>query len=154
MIPSASSRSGRLVATFAIMLMAVLVVRAPVVTVDRLLHATHHNHEANAFAGAIQAPDHHNGHHDDHHGASHEELGDTPVIEASPDDAASNTATTGPHHHHHHDAPSVYGLSHDVTLPVVWLSDMPLFELDDDLRNGVEDYRRDRPPKALLAYVA
>jgi hypothetical protein len=139
-----------MVATFAIMLMAVLVVRAPVVTVDRLLHATHHNHEANAFAGAIQAPDHHDG----HHGASHEEPGDTSVIEVSPDDAASNAATTGPHHHHHHEAPSVYGLFDDVTLPGARLSDMPLFELNDDLRNGVEDYRRDRPPKILLAYFA
>lgn len=138
-----------MVATFAIMLMAVLVVRAPVAALDRLQHVAHQSHAADAFSGPLEAYDHQGDHNDDREDDHH----DAPMVDTVADDAAGDAGTTAPHHHHH-DASSVYGLSESVTLPIAWPSATPRFKLDDDLRKGVEDYRRDRPPKPALDHVA
>ena len=84
----------------------------------------------------------------------HGEHDDAPSAEAVPDEPASDRAASGLNHHHHHDGPSVYSLTASLNLPIVWsLSTLP-FRLDDDLRNGIDAFQQDRPPKTRLAYVA
>lgn len=136
-------------AALAVMLMTLLVVQAPIATVDRLLHDAGRGHPANAFLGAVvDLPEHHDRGHD------HDEHDDAPSAEAVPDEPASDRAASGLNHHHHHDGPSVYSLTASLNLPIVWsLSTLP-FRLDDDLRKGIDAFQQDRPPKTRLAYVA
>lgn len=161
MISRADSRWGRAVAAFAAALMTLLVVQAPIATVDRLLHDFGQAHAANPFAGAIidlPEHDHERGRgHDSisagHHDGDHDKA---PLGQAVADAPSSDPATPGlnHHHHHHHDGPSAYGLADGVALPVAWsFSAMP-FSLDDDLRKGIHAFQQDRPPKAPLAHVA
>ena len=137
-------------AAFAVMLMALLVVQAPITMVDQLLHATDHGHAANAFAGGlIDPPDH------DHHepDAAAADDHDEEAVRLVADDTSGDPATPGPHHHHH-DGPSVYGLTGGPSLPPAPSSRTVPFQLDDELRHGIEGVGRDRPPKARLAHVA
>jgi hypothetical protein len=144
------------VAALAVMLMALLVVQAPIATVDQFLHDAGHGHPANAFVGAVvDLPEHHERDHGHESIAvDHDEHDDAPAAQAVSGEPASDPATSGLNHHHHHDGPSVYGLTASLSLPVVWsLSTMP-FRLDDDLRNGIDAFQQDRPPKTHLAHVA
>jgi hypothetical protein len=145
------------VGALAVMLMALLVVRSPVATVDRLLHDTGQAHAANAFVGAVA------GLHEHEHDGDHDHLGiatDHAEQEAVPgaatvtDDASPDQATLNLHHHHHHDSPSVYALSESPNLAGAWSSSPLPFRLDDDLRQGIDAYQQDRPPKAFLIHVA
>ena len=139
-------------AAFAVMLMTLLVVQAPVATVDRLLHAMGHGHAANAFAGAVlDTADHdHDDHHDD--GSASEAAGQAAdVVE---DGASVGAGEPGPHHHHRHDNPSVHGLAGAPSLPFAWTSSPSPFGAEDDLRRGLGAPLQDRPPKGLLAHVA
>jgi hypothetical protein len=159
-IPRADSRPGRVMAALAVMLMALLVVQAPVGMVDRLLHATGHGHVANAFAGAlIELPD--QDHHDDHHApdapAFDHAAGDDHDAGSSQrvaDDTPDAPATPDPHHHHHYHQDSPYGPAGGLSLPLAQSSQAAPFGLDDDLRHGIDGVGRDRPPKARLAHVA
>ena len=136
-------------AALAVMLMTLLVVQAPVATVDRLLHATGHGHVANAFAGAlIELPD------QDHHDAGQDAGQDAGSSLRVADDAPNAPATPDPHHHHHHHQDGPYGLAGGLSLPLAASSQAASFRLDDDLRHGIEGVGRDRPPKARLAHVA
>lgn len=150
-IPSVDSRLGRIMAAFAAMLMTLLVVQAPIASVDRLLHAAGHSHAANAFAGMlIDLPDH------DHQAANLIDAADDHDAGSAhlvADEAPSEQAAPGPHHHHHHDGPSVYGAAGGLDLPRARSSRAAPFRLEDDLRHGLEGPGRDRPPKALLAHV-
>jgi hypothetical protein len=139
---------------FAVMLLALLVVRAPIATVDRVLHDVGHGHAANAFADALlDSPDHGHHHDGDRAGAADDDHA-APSVQLVADDTPDDPATPAPHHHHHHDGASVYGPVGGVTLPEAWSSEATPFRLRNDLRNGIEDHPRDRPPKALLAHVA
>ncbi len=149
MIARANSRLGRWVGALAVMLMALLVAQAPVALVDRLLHDTGQAHAANAFAGAIidLSAHEHDGAHQEHDAAqSPGSVSD----DGSPDPATLNLH----HHHHHHDSPSVYALPETSGLVVAWTSSPLPFGLEDDLRQGIDAFQQDRPPKALLALVA
>ncbi|WP_181242864.1 hypothetical protein [Caulobacter vibrioides] len=142
------------------MLMALLVVRAPVATIDRLLHDTGQTHAASAFVGAIvDAPEHeHDGDHNHPSLAADHDAHDAGTSAANvTDDASSDPATLSQHHHHHHhhhDSPSVYGLPESSDLTVAWSSSPSLFGSQHDLRQGIEAVQQDRPPKPLLIYVA
>lgn len=141
MIARADSRIGRWVGALAVMLMALLVVQAPVVIIDRLLHDTGQAHAANAFAGAIIDLEAHE------HDAA-------PSPGSVSEDGSSDPATPNLHHHHHHDSPSVYALPDSSSLVVAWTSSPLPFGLEDDLRQGIDAFQQDRPPKVLLALVA
>ena len=136
-------------AALAVMLMTLLVVQAPIATVDQFLHDAGHGHPANAFVGAVvDLPEHHER---ESIAVGHD---DAPAAQTVSDEPASDPAGSGLNHHHHHDGPSVYGLTASLSLPVVWsLSTLP-FRLDDDLRKGIDAFQQDRPPKARLAHVA
>jgi hypothetical protein len=139
-------------AAFAVMLMALLVVQAPIATVDRLLHAMGQGHAANAFAGAVlDAADHD---HDDHHDDGPAGLAAGQAADVVEDGASVDPSEPGPHHHHHHDSPSVYSLTGAPRLPVAWTSSSSPFGAEDDLRRGLGAPLQDRPPKARLAHVA
>jgi hypothetical protein len=143
-------------AAFAVMLMALLVVQTPVAMVDRLLHATGHGHAANGFAGAlIDAPDqdHDHGGDHDHHEPDADHDRDAAEVRLVADDAPNDPAAPSPHHHHQ-DSPSIYGLAGGLSLPLVRSAPAVPFRLDDDLRHGIGEVGRDRPPKAKLAHVA
>lgn len=148
MIALADSRLGRWVAALAVMLMALLVVQAPIALVDRLLHDTGQAHAANAFAGAIIDHEAHG------HAGAHEEHDAAPSPGSVSDDGSPDPATPNLHHHHHHDSPSVYALPESSSLVVAWTSSPLPFGLEDDLRQGIDAFQQDRPPKALLALVA
>lgn len=142
-------------AAFAVMLMTLLVVQAPIATVDRLLHAMGQGHAANAFAGAVlDTADHDHDDHDDHHddGPAGEATGH--AADVMEDGASIDTGEPGPHHHHHHDSPSVYGLTGAPHLPVAWTSSSSPFGAEDDLRRGLGAPLQDRPPKIFLVHVA
>lgn len=157
MIARADSRLGRCVGALAVMLMALLVVRSPVATVDRLLHDIGQAHAANAFVGGV-AGLHEHGHDGDHDhlgiAADHDEQDAVPGAATVTDDASPDPATPNPHHHHHHDSPSVYALSESSNPAVAWSSSPLPFRLNDDLRQGIDAFQQDRPPKALLIHVA
>ncbi|WP_299008504.1 hypothetical protein [uncultured Caulobacter sp.] len=150
-------RLGKAVAVLSVLLMAVLVVRAPIASLDRVLHATGQAHAANAFAGAvIDAHDH------DHDGGQGEDHADELALDA-PDDATTQTikdgwsadpSTPGPHHHHHADSPSIHGALVTAGLPTTWSSSRSAFGVEDDVRRGLGAVLRDRPPKIPLAHVA
>ncbi len=118
------------------MLMALLVVRAPAATVDRLLHDTGQVHSANAFAGALVDL------HEHEQEAEHAHLKTAADHEAVDADGGSSAL-----HHHHH-------LPEGSNLMVAWSSSPLPFRLNNDLRQGIDALLQDRPPKALLAYVA
>lgn len=147
MIPRTDSWLGRIVAACAVMLMALLVVQAPVSTADHMLHAAGQAHAANAFADALLDPSEHD--HvstisaDDDQAASTDQA----VSDQTPDDATSPGS-----HHHHHDGPSV--LASGLNLPIAWSSQVAAFKLDDDLRNGVSGFPQERPPKPDLEHTA
>jgi hypothetical protein len=142
-------------AAFAVMLMALLVVQAPIAMLDQLLHATGHGHVANTFAGALIDPPDHDHDHDDRRpdaSAVDNDHGEETVRPVA-NDTSGDPATPGPHHHHQ-DGPSVYGLTGGPSLPLARSSRAVPFQLDDELRHGIEGVGRDRPPKARLAHVA
>lgn len=145
MIAGKNRRLGRCVGALAVMLMALLVVRAPAATVDRLLHDTGQVHSANAFAGALVDL------HEHEQEAEHAHLKTAADHEAVDADGGSSALH---HHHHHHDSPSIYGLPEGSNLMVAWSSSPLPFRLNNDLRQGIDALLQDRPPKALLAYVA
>ncbi|MDR7229924.1 hypothetical protein J2X45_000987 [Caulobacter sp. BE264] len=126
------------------MLMALLVVRAPAVTVDRLLHDTGQVHSANAFAGALVDL------HEHEQEAEHAQLKSA----ADQEEVDADGGSSALHHHHHHDSPSIYGLPEGSGLMVTWSSSPLPFRLNNDLRQGIDALLQDRPPKALLVYVA
>ena len=143
MIAGKKRRLGRCVGALAVMLMALLVVRAPVATVDRLLHDTGQVHSANAFAGALVDLYEHE------QEAEHAHLKTAADQEEADADGGSSAL-----HHHHHDSPSIYGLPEGSSLMVTWSSSPLPFRLNNDLRQGIDALLQDRPPKPLFGYVA
>lgn len=143
MIAGKNRRLGRCMGALAVMLMALLVVRAPVATVDRLLHDTGQVHSANAFAGALVDL------HEHEQEAEHAHLKTAADQEEVNADGGSSAL-----HHHHHDSPSLYGLPEGSNLMVTWSSSPLPFRLNNDLRQGVDALLQDRPPKTLFGYVA
>lgn len=126
-------------AAFAVMLMAVLVLQAPILTVDRALHDAGYDHPANAFAGAVvDAPE-------------HDEV--RAAVTADSDGSGLDAAAPASHHHHH-DTSSAYDLSEALKLPTAWSSSVASFRLADDLRQGIDASPQKRPPRTLLTHVA
>lgn len=155
-IARADSRLGRYVGALAVMLVTLLVVQAPIATVDRLLHDAGRAHAANAFVGAVvDLPEHEQDSRHDHPSiaADHDKHDAAPAAQALADEPSSDPATPGLTHHHH-DNPSVYGLVESLSLAVAWSSSPTPFRSDDDLRKGIDAFLQDRPPKALLVHVA
>lgn len=155
-IARADSRLGRGVAALAVMLMTLLVVQAPMASVDRLLHDAGQGHAANAFVGAVvDLPEHDHDRDHDHQVAptDHDDHDGIPAAQTVSDEPSPDPAASGLNHHHH-DGPSVYGLMAGLNLPTTWSSSTMPFSLDDDLRNGIDAFQQDRPPKTLLAHVA
>lgn len=137
------------------MLMTLLVVQAPIATVDRLLHDTGHAHAANAFVGAVvDLPEHEHNFDRQNATADQDEQDPASIAPIVADAPPSDPATPDLNHHHHHDSASVYGLPESSTLAVAWSSSALPFRLDDDLRKGIDAFQQDRPPKALLVHVA
>lgn len=145
---------GKGMAMFAVVLMTLLVVQAPIATVDGILHSAGYGHAANAFAGAlIDLTGHDRDHHDDHHGDAQGKA-DAAVSLQTTDDGAPMPDTPASHHHHQSDHQSVYGLAWGPSLPMAWSSSPSTFGVEDDLRLGIGAPLQERPPKASLVHVA
>ncbi|NQE61326.1 hypothetical protein [Caulobacter sp. RHG1] len=140
---------GKGMAIFAVVLMTLLVVQAPIATVDGILHTAGYGHAANAFAGAlVDLTGHDKDHHDGHDGE------DASANVQADDDGGPMPDTPAPHHHHQSDHASVYGLAGAPSLPMAWATSPHVFGLENDLRHGIGAPLQERPPKTLLVHVA
>lgn len=134
---------------FALLLMTLLVVQAPVASVDRLLHALGQGHTANAFAGLLLASA--EGDHDRHH--DHDGAHGAAEGPGLADGGDIEPGAFGPHHHHH-DTQPIYALAAATGMASAWSSTHVPFGIEDDLRYGIGARPQERPPKQVLAIVA
>jgi len=147
-----NNQLGKGVTALAVMLIAMLVVQAPVAMVDRALHASGQAHTANAFAGplTIDLADHdHDHHHDDDHQDHHDDDAADAAVSIDDDrDPSSQPA------HHHHDGPSLLSLTATMGLTSPWAAAKPPWPGWDTSLASAEPSAQKRPPKAVLEHVA
>lgn len=140
------------VTALAVMLIAMLVVQAPVAMVDRALHASGQTHAANAFAGplAVDLADH--DHDVDHHVA--QEQRDDDAVKAAvlaPDDEPDPSSKPA---HHHHDGHSLLGLAATLAVTTPWVAIVAPWPGRSTSLVSAEQSPQKRPPKARLEHVA
>lgn len=145
MLQYLNNQLGKGVAALAVMLIAMLVVQAPVAMVDRALHASGQAHAANAFAGPL-AVDVANQDHDHHHD---DDAADDAVLSVDDDRDHSSQAP-----HHHHDGPSLLNVAATMALTSPWGATKLPWPCRDSSLFSAEPSTQKRPPKAVLEHVA
>ena len=135
----------------AVMLIAMLVVQAPIAMVDRTLHASGQAHAANAFAGllAVDLADHDHDHQiaQDHHD---DDVADTTTLAIDDDRDPSPSQSA----HHHHDGPSLLGLVASMAMASPWIASASPWPGREVSLASAEPPLQKRPPKTLLEPVA
>ncbi|WP_146184210.1 MULTISPECIES: hypothetical protein [unclassified Caulobacter] len=139
----------------AVMLLAMLVVQAPVAMVDRALHANGQTHAANAFAGPLAADladhdhDHDQGHPvvEDHHKGDMADM--VSLTEEGDRDPSPSQGS-----HHHHDGPSLLGLVTSMSVASPWIGSAIPWPGRNTSLDSAEPSPQKRPPKSVLEHVA
>lgn len=155
MLQHLNNRLGKGVTALAVMLIAMLVVQAPVAMVDRALHASGQAHVANAFAGPLTVDlsghDHDHDHDQQVTQDHHDDDADDMALLAVDDDRDPSPPQGA---HHHHDAPSFLGLVTDMAMVSPWAASAAPWPDGGASLASAEPSPQKRPPKASLEHVA
>ena len=153
MIQHLNNWLGKGVTALAVMLIAVLVVQAPVAMVDRDLHASGQDHAANAFAGplATDTADHDHDHDQQVAQDHHDEDADDIALLAVDDDRDPSPSQGA---HHHHDGPSFLGLLTEMAMASPWAANAAPWPGGGASLASAKPSPQKRPPKARLEHVA